>query len=273
MKLLAIIICYNPDFALLIKNIAAFYTKVDKLLIWDNSSNSTMEMFVRNTLSDAKNIECVGDGINHGISYPLNFAWEYAKKHGYDALMTMDQDSVWQNFDDFFKVVQGDTEYELKLWGPETNQQISHVFHKEEKDFLITSGMIIPVKILDTIGGYPKNFFIDGIDIDICAKAKRKGFGIYCVKGCVLKQQFGSNLTFTFWGKTYPASNYNPQRLYGIFRNHIIIYRSTHSLAVLKLIKGYSVAFIRAILLFENNKINKLQAIARGVKDGILYKI
>lgn len=37
MKLLAIIICYNPDFALLIKNIAAFYNKVDKLLIWDNS--------------------------------------------------------------------------------------------------------------------------------------------------------------------------------------------------------------------------------------------
>ena len=44
----------------------------------------------------------VGDmGGNVGLSLAYNVAWKYASEHGYDYLMTMDQDSRWVDLETY----------------------------------------------------------------------------------------------------------------------------------------------------------------------------
>ena len=220
------------------ENISAFYNYVDKVVIWDNSNCSEIESFVSQNFQGS-NIECIYNNKNYGISQALNFAWKYAKEGGFDALMSMDQDSVWINFKDYKSIVENVYGNQKCIFGPEVNKETTDWHDIQVTNFVITSGMIIPVEIIESVGGYPTEFFVDGIDIHMCTWAKIKGYNVYVVKGCILKQQFGENIHFRLLNKYYLASNYSPSRLYGIFRNHIIIYRTTHSKPVLFLIKGF----------------------------------
>lgn len=274
MKIFAIVICYNPDFNLLLKNVSAYQAFVEKIIIWDNTNPTIINVLKNNYFKNYSNIEYITNNNNSGISQALNYAWRYAKKNDYTAFMSMDQDSIWINFDVFFTLCKKKLKTETCILGPPINKEVSSESHTLiPRNYIITSGMIIPTKILDSINGYPSEFFVDGIDIDICIKAKQKGYNIFVVQGCSLIQQFGANLKFKFLHKTYPSSNYPPKRLYEIFRNHIIIYRRTHSSAVLRLIKGYFIVYLRAIVLFEDNKIKKIFAICKGIISGLIFKI
>ncbi len=274
MRIFVIVVCYNPNFDLLLKNISAYQTSVEKIIIWDNTSPTIINDLKNNYFKNYLNIEYIANNNNLGISQALNYAWRYAKKNHYTAFMSMDQDSVWINFNDFLCLAEKKLKVETCILGPTINKENSQKSHALiPKNYIITSGMIIPIKILDAINGYPSEFFVDGIDIDICVKARQKGYNIFMAQGAYLKQQFGSNLKFKFICKTYSSSNYPPKRLYDIFRNHIIIYRRTHCFAVLKLIKGYFIVYIRAIILFEDNKIKKISAIFKGVFSGLMFKI
>ena len=93
MKILAIVVTYYPEKNLLKKNINAFIEYVDKVLIWENTPESEKLSF--RFIHDEK-IEYCGDGIN-SISHALNYGWKYAKRNGYDYLLTMDQDSILVN--------------------------------------------------------------------------------------------------------------------------------------------------------------------------------
>ena len=94
-KILAIVVTYYPEKDLLEKNVQAFINQVDKVLIWENtpSPDKLDYRFITH-----EKVEYHGDGIN-SISRALNYAWEYANENGYDYLLTMDQDSFFENFD------------------------------------------------------------------------------------------------------------------------------------------------------------------------------
>ena len=98
MKILAAIVIYNPDWSLLGDNIRAFYDHVDHILVWNNSD-------ARIRLSDIRGLQPFFQKTtyktlhkNVGIAQALNYAWHYAKEHGYDTLLTMDDDSVFEDY-------------------------------------------------------------------------------------------------------------------------------------------------------------------------------
>jgi len=79
---------------LLEKNISAIIHSVDKILIWENTPSDQCGSY---RFVHHKKVEYRGDGINR-ISHALNYAWQYAKAHGYDHLLTMDRDSSFEDF-------------------------------------------------------------------------------------------------------------------------------------------------------------------------------
>ena len=99
---LSIIVVYNPKVDLLVKDICSFIKNVDLLIIWQNS---VLSDDVRECISSLGNIIFAGNGINQGIPTALNYALSYAIKNGYDYLLTMDQDSVLENFDNYKNTV------------------------------------------------------------------------------------------------------------------------------------------------------------------------
>lgn len=273
MKILAIIVTYYPSKRLLVKNVRSFVDNVDKLLIWENTPQETKYSY--RFIEESEKIQYCGENENKGISYALNFAWQYAKRNGYDYLLTMDQDSYWAFFDDFLysvkKFVAGG---ELGIWAP----CHSPVYVEDEyllSDHVITSGTLVPISILDVVGGYNTDFFVDGIDVDLCYRASEAGYKSYYVNNCFLIQRFGDRVSKCIFFRIVNSSNYSPFRLYGILRNHIIIMRKYNIVSSLRkrIIGIYIIRFTIKILLVEKNKWEKIKAILSGIYDGIRIKL
>ena len=86
------------------ENIGILLRYVDHILVWENMPKTDA---VRYKVVDSPKIEYVGCGDNVGISRALNFAWEYANDNDYDGILTMDQDSIWDNLGQFLSKIEG----------------------------------------------------------------------------------------------------------------------------------------------------------------------
>lgn len=272
--ILAIIIAYKPDYNLLKSNIKTFIGDVNKLIIWENSDLNLEQKENLLNLYNDKVLFC-SNNCNCGISLPLNYAWNYARINKYNYILTMDQDSILEKARDYINSII--SRQESAIYGPyvvNTLQDDTKIHNNnfELVDYVITSGCVIPVSILDKIGGYNTDFFIDGIDVELCYRAKEYGIKTYMSTEYRLIQRFGTPMYTSILGKKIITLNYPPSRLYEMVKNFIILTRTY------KLSRKYKNEFILLhliktpikILLAEKNKTKKLLSILSGIKDGWL---
>ena len=137
--------------------------------------------------------------------------------------------------------------------------------------------MLVPTRLLDSCNGYCQDYKIDGIDIDLCYRLRKQGYLTFIDTKSLIKQRFGQQVIkkIPFLGVMF-FSDYNPSRLYGIFRNHIITWRRYHHpKALTKLIfLDYLKSFvIKDVIFFGNNKWKRLVAVYKGFVDGFRYPI
>lgn len=277
-KILAVVITYNPEIELLIKDIESFYQNVDKTLIWDNSEEIVSSIIRRKVINKFDNIIFLGDGFNKGISHGLNIGWKYAVEHNFDFLLTMDDDSVFVDFKTYKKRVLNRIKQTgvLALYGPLTNNVMPTEDSFSKKHHLITSGMLVPIHLLNKAGGYCNNFLVDGIDIELCIRLRKLGYDSFMDNKSRLIQKYGNPISRKILGFTLQSANYSPTRLYEIFRNHIIILREYDYPRDLlwHIIRLYLLGFVvKGILFVDHNKKQKLIAVYKGMKSGIHYKL
>lgn len=264
MKILAIATAYHPDTELMKKSISSYIGGVDRLLIWRNSPIDEKEF---EALAGGGKIEFCGDCSNAGIPKALNYAWHYASEHGFSHLLTMDQDSVWENFEGYLAAALDPSAPE-GIFGPRINGTMG-----EEKSipFLLTSGMLVRVSLLDRIGGWNERLFVDGVDMEFVFRAREAGIYTYRIAECNLIHRLGNTVKKKFLGRTYTVNNYSPERLYGLYRSHIMIIRKYKSASELLgpvfRKQNYRQRPIR-ILLGEKHRFAKFAAIIRGIRDG-----
>ena len=272
MKVLAIAACYHPNPELLLKSVASYASHVDKLLIW---RNSILPEELESELSGRFKAEFRGDGTNVGISTALNAAWEEADAGNYDCLLTMDQDSVWHEFEAY--VSQATTNGlamcfyspQFTMMGETPNPGNSAL---TPLDITITSGMLIPVSVLNVVGGWDESFTIDAVDVEFCLHARSLGIQCWRCGDGWLEHRLGDRRRVSFLGLHFYTYNYSPERLYSTYKNHIITFRRYKG----NISKQARKAFVRIcvrrqpirILLGEKGRWTKLLAIFRGVRDG-----
>lgn len=268
-RILAIIVSYKPDEELLKRNVNALLPEVDHLIIWENMPES--ESLPYRYFNDEKITYC-GEGHNVGISKALNYAWHYAANNGYSYLLTMDQDSIWQNLHEFKHVIFKSSLCKSAIFAPTHHDNIIRQPFCE-LDYCITSGALVPIDVLNTIGGYNESFFVDGIDVELGYRAQKFGFKTLAVADCNLIHRPGMPSKVSFCGFKFMTKNYSPTRLYGITRNFTILHRLypekkyvSYQLYHIFLWK-YSVR----ILFGESKKKEKLIAIFKGYIDGLTY--
>ena len=279
MRILAVIILYHPVLEHLRKNIDAISHDVERVIIWDNSPMEEMEHNKSFCKSHYPAADFVGDGRNMGISHVLNYAWQFARSNDYDTLLTLDQDSLFVDFNTYKQRVSGKWAKDgLCLCGPTPNLHLAqHPMQGFSKqDDIITSGMLVPISLLSQCGGYCTDFKVDGIDVELCYHLREFGFLTYRDNQSNLIQQFGTPESKTIMGITFHAHNYSPSRLYGIFRNHTIIWRNYHQPYALlkKVVYGYFFKIVvLGVIMVEKQKKEKLSAVFRGFKDGFSQNI
>lgn len=272
-RILAIVVTYYPEKELLYCNISAFIDYVDKVLIWENTPRRDSESY--RYINDEK-VEYCGDGVN-SISHALNYAWHYAKDNGYDYLLTMDQDSVWVNFSDFLNKTIYNPNAPYGLYGPTIDDGVND--RSYDDDFhchdIITSGMLIPINLLNEIGGYGEFLKIDGVDFYLCYRAMELGYGVYTVKNCFLKQQFGNYGFAKFLNHSFTTYRYSATRLYEIYKSQIIMLRRFHTTEEFRrnFWKNRMIKWPFKILFGEDDKVNKFKAIIKGIFAGLFFNL
>lgn len=277
-RYLGIVILYHPDVDQIKINISRYLPYIDKLLLWDNTPNDNG--YKDELISiDEKKIIYKTDGRNRGISAALNYAVTFAANNKFDFLLTMDQDSYWQNFDVYIQCHNKLRNIAVGIYSPSVNSSKIHDTASEytEVDHAITSGSIFPIKMVNRIGSFRSDFFVDGIDIEYGYRAKSNGYKTIRINSACLMQIFGKNTPRKLLGFKYSVPEYPACRLYEILRNHIIVWR-TYPTVISKqskrtIVFTYFFRFFIDILLFQDKKSAKLSALISGVFDGLRYRI
>jgi len=268
-KICAVVVTYYPDIEILKKNIYSFITYVDKVLIWENTPSIDRDKY---RIEQDDKIEYCHGNIN-SISFGLNYAWNYSVSNKYTHLLTMDQDSEWENFSSFLDKTVFNPQAPVGIMGPSVNDE------NHNTDFfckvLITSGMLVPIWVLNSLKGYNENFEIDGIDSWLCCLARERGIGTYCVRGCKLVQKFGNLHQIEVGGAKFSTLDYSSKRLYEIYKSYIVLWRRFELPEELKT-QLYHYLFgkwLIKILFGERDRKNKFIQIIKGIRDGFKYKL
>lgn len=90
-------------------------------------------------------------------------------------------------------------------------------------DLLISSGCLIPVAVLDVVGGMDDDLFIDNVDLDWCFRAVAKGYSLHGVCTARLRHQLGDARRH-IPGVPRGVVVHSPQRLYYMMRNRVLLY-------------------------------------------------
>lgn len=268
MKLCAILVTYYPHVEDTIKNIKRYIPYIDHLIIWENTPKKDLSKHTINLPDYEEKISFMGTGKNEGISYALNKAIENARIKEYTHILTMDQDSYWENFENYKNAVEKYSRNNV-IYAPLINKKESRY-----KGIFITSGMIVPMNVYKIVGKYNEIFKVDGIDYEFCFRCISKGIGHYEVQSSYLLQTFGNPIQKNFLGKKYYSSNYSSNRLYEIVKSKILIVKSYNTPNNFKkdIYRSCIVKTPLKIMLSEKDKLKKIMSIIRGFCAGIFAK-
>lgn len=274
-RILAIIVTYYPNKELLVKNISAFINDVDKVLIWENTPEA--EKYQYRFINNSK-IEYCGDGVN-SISHALNYAWRYAEINGYDNLLTMDQDSVFENLSFFLENTIFNDNAPKGIWIPlmvNGNHSIKQdsCLKVKEVFFGITSGMLLELSVIRKVGGWNEAFAIDGVDCEFCFHASRVGVKIYAFLNVFMYHQLGEYKKVRFMNRTFELRNYSARRYYAIYKSHVLLMRLfPEQKDFLNTCKYYWGGMVKWIFMFESHRFQKMYYIVKGIAEGCLTSL
>lgn len=259
-KTAAIVVCYHPDRNLLRANIGAFAREVDRVLVWRNSPEPLDWL-----KEEFPNVTFLGNGENAFIARPLNEALRYCRTGGYRWLLTMDQDSVFEDFAAFKADALRRGDGDVAIYAPNVNNQFADA-DDHEPETVITSGSLIDVAKATETGGFKEKYEIYWVDGEFCYRCRKAGFRIVIPAAHHLRQQFGRQ-TRTIFG--FYTSNYSAPIYYRLIRNMLWEHREHGSKAVSWRCIAYTLlGTTRGIILGEKQKMKKLGAIAKGLWHG-----
>lgn len=278
MKILGVIITYNPDIKRLNKNIAAVIRQVDELLIVDNNSVNIQEI---RDISKEEKIALKELNCNMGIAFALSNGLDYAKNQDYDYIFTLDQDSICDK-NIINKLCEGFNAFEnVAISSPELvsieklgeNQGNEDEMINSEITIVercVTSGSLCSVKKLIDAGGFNNELFIDEVDHELCYRLLYYGYVVVKNKYAILFHEIGSPQKRRFFNKNIIVPNHNAFRQYYKARNGIYISKEFENLEHVRQrkIKFELLKHCVKIALYEKHKIDKIHAIIKGIIDG-----
>lgn len=218
-KVSSITITYNPNINILNRQLFSLKEQVSMIIVVDNCSNNVDDI---ETLVDGiENAYLIKLTDNIGIAGAQNQGIALAKSYMMDHIVLFDHDSdVPEGF------VQGLLEAEAELLnkgfkvgaiGPTfsdadsgynypvskfvsstkyTGFKLERVYLDDsntfsEVYFLIASGCLIRLNVLDDVGVMDQDLFIDNVDLEWCYRARNIGYKVFATSNAHLKHRIG----------------------------------------------------------------------------------
>jgi rhamnosyltransferase len=256
MKIIPIVVWYNPESLgrnKAIENIQTYSNHFERIIIIDNSSISNHDI-----ASKIVNSIYIANNENFGIAKALNQGCERAIEMGYDWILTMDQDSSWEDtylalYISEIKKLYLENEKNISfspknivnncsILGSIKHKLFPVSYHDYQLcDRIGTSGNILKLDILQALNGFKEELFIDEVDYDFCYRLRKQGYNIIRIFRCCMNHVVGKNKKYFF----PHACQHNKERVYYRIRNMLYI-KKKHALYYKKY--HYQQIIIRIIL-------------------------
>ncbi|HWG66662.1 MAG TPA: glycosyltransferase family 2 protein [Rhodanobacteraceae bacterium] len=245
----AVLVTHRPELAVLAEQLAALAPQVGHVVLVDNASPDPA---FRAFCAAHPEVQVLALPENRGLAHALNAGIERARALA-DAscVLLMDQDSVPSP-----RMVQELGAMLAKLAmrgkvaavGPRFRDaresadapfvRIRFPFNRKLRcdghcaeircDFLISSGSLIPLTVLDDVGGMDDALFIDNVDLDWCFRAVAAGYALYGVCAAGLGHRLG-DARRRIPGLRRGIVVHTPRRLFYMMRNRVLLYRRAYT--------------------------------------------
>jgi len=264
-----VVICFNPC-SNFINNIKSYITEVEKLIIYRNS-NLSADLYIKLNEFSSK-IVFLGDGNNIGLSSALNHALNYANSMGATWLLTMDQDSSFNESSKLTDLLaNADKNIDAIISPLHCISGVTNALSTEHLNppWVMTSGNLININISLSIGGFDERLFIDGVDIEFCIRIGNQGYFIRIVDSVILTHALGDVTSTCKFGRVFVTTNHNSIRWYYIFRNYILIHKEYKRIdyQATKLIKHILLNMLMNLIFVEKDRFKKIIAIKSALID------
>jgi rhamnosyltransferase len=284
----AIVVTYHPDLDLLAELLSHLTLQVTEVVLIDNGSPCNLIAWNAQQHTAAAAVLALGQ--NRGIAVAHNAGIEWARNRQAQYVLLMDQDSIpepdmvqqlffaigkqllpaavgsryldeRQNNPPPFIRIRGLT---LHRCACTTENSVVPV------DYLISSGCLIPMSILNQVGYMRDDLFIDYVDIEWGLRARRHGFQSYGVCSARMRHTLGEH-PIKFLGKYLPL--HSPLRHYYHFRNAVLLYKEPWVPLNWKLVDGWRLCLKYAFYsIFAKPRITHFRMMTLGMWHGLAGK-
>ena len=235
------------------------------IIIVDNSEHDNSSL-----LGQMSRIVYLPQHENCGIAKALNIGCHEAIQRGAQWILTMDQDSLWNQYSVREYVKEANTYPDIDNVGifspyhdcdghPERHHRNGRY---EIKDVTMCSGNLLNLNAWKLANGFRDDFFIDLVDDEICCHIRKFGLQVVVLNNILLTHKLGQGIKYSKLLK-HPYTPHNAWRYYYIARNirqMMVLYPEMKKYYKQQLFK-----YIKRICLYDNdNKWIKLRRFYNG---------
>jgi rhamnosyltransferase len=288
----AIVVSFFPDVATLERLFAATTPQVDVLVVVDNGTTDAAFNELCAHVDNDK-VVILKQPRNVGLAAAFNHGITWARKNGFSHVLLLDQDSepsqgmVGALMQAFAAASAG---RRIAAVGPRFHDDredryapfvcigfpVSRKIYSTGKnglvdcDFLISSGSLIPLAVLDEIGSMDEGLFIDNVDLEWSFRALAKGYALVGVCTTTMHHRLGHSRRQLPFGLGRIVVH-DPTRLYYIMRNRLLLYRLPHTPAVwiAQDLPRVAVKFLLFSALIHP-RLDNVRFMLAGLRDGLL---
>lgn len=275
----ALVVTFHPD-AALCGRVAALQSQVARVIVVDNGSGGVLDAALGLLLA-APWVEVIRNTTNLGIATALNQGIVRATAPGIKWILTLDQDTtamhdlvatageVHDGFPDssHLAVIGAGSP---KAHGPAATYRRLW----QEVPVAITAGSLISLQAYEKVGPFRDGFFIDYVDIEFCLRARRHGFRIVTRTTSTVHHRIGEPTSRLLLFRHVTPTNHSAARRYYITRNRVRLwleYGRAETRYVLSDVVS-SLKEVIKIVLFEDDRADKLRNVVHGLIDGVRGK-
>lgn len=249
----AVLVTYNPDLNELRASVRAVADQVSDIFIVDNASaNFSLDWLDKLEGESVARLHLLPQADNFGIGGGHNIGIRQARERGSVFVLLLDQDSqaepgmVVRLRSAYTELVKQGVR--VAALGPRfrdsDNGTLSRFVRVDalgftrldcnsanpvvETDFLISSGSLLPLAAIETVGLMDEGLFIDHVDTEWCFRAKANGFQLFGVCDAIMTHALGMQQKEIWFLRKRVVHLHNPFRYYYMFRNSMLLYHRNY---------------------------------------------
>ncbi len=297
-RVVAVVVSYQPDTTALDRLVARLLPQVAGLVVVDNGSDADTVTHLTALVDeltdgdDAPTVELAALGRNIGVGAAQNLGIDRARAVGATHVLLSDDDSL--PAPDMVgrlvtALVEADPADRVAAVGPVTvdprtgsaplvftdqglaPRRIPHLPTDDgaqvDVAFLIASGCLVDTRALDDVGLMNADLFIDHVDLEWGVRARRAGWALRVVVGAQLEHALG-DATRQVPGRARAVHIQSPVRNYYTVRNTVHLVRTKFFHRAWR--RGYRrwiTRYIAYYLLAVPPRVTRARLMARGLRD------